>query len=155
MKTMTLEQVRRAIGRPLPDGSGAFRDVYFLDDLVVKADWAGGANNEDEIDNYKNILHILAANNVIDGITFRVPEMTMVDKYLIAERVREGKHLVGCPACEDDDYFNFLHDRCDEQKIIDKVSSIACCEFGLIDMHGFNFFWIEETKTAILIDLGA
>lgn len=138
------------------DASGAYRDVYFInDDIVLKIDTdEDDTANDYEWDNYKSSIAFDNTLVVYGGVKFRVrfPEMAMVGKYIFAERIHHP-HIF---ECWDNDCF-YGTDPCgnEECRIARAVYWWSKNHLGLIDISSNNFCWDADNETAWIIDLGA
>lgn len=137
-----------------PDASGAYRQVYFLDNLVMKVSWDSESGNYSEYANYLHWKDRLPLDVYFNGIDFtiRMPEMKMIGDILFAERITlhniDWSEVCGVMGREDCDHVGYSD--CNVANAVDEY-----CEtfMGISDMHTDNFFWDAETKTAWLVDI--
>lgn len=137
------------------DTSGCYRDVYFInDDIVMKEDITDGFDNQLEYDNYLTAAPYDNTLVIQDGIKFKVrfPELTMVGKYIFAERIHHP-HI----ECEVwDCIVNGGHVSCGGDCDIAKAVDVWCqSKLSLYDIHSGNFCWDAANETAWIIDFGS
>lgn len=177
MKTLTPEQCERTIATPSHD-SGAYREVWLLDDVVIKR---GDQGNEAEWRGYQHFLSLTEGQHALttaDGRHYRVPHMERLvvggEVTIVAERIKPERrncdcdpygpaHALGC-SCQS------LVDAAKDADLISPYASAvyrwckpcvspACVTHGerffvthgFTDCHPDNLWW--DGTADVLIDL--
>ena len=169
---LTVDGIEKVVRSGPSNASGAYRDVWFVGDVVVKRDEDHGETNRGEVRNYekfkaregvytREVPQSIAWHNGAPkdrlgpnkwiAYNIRFPEMFMVGDYLVAERVKfphpcaeyKEKHGIRCGHM----------DICEECRAAYDVRAIMRDEFSVSDMHGENFCYDAETNTAYIVDI--
>lgn len=169
---LTVDGIEKVVRTEPSSASGAFREVWFIGDVVVKRDGNSGETNRGEARNYEEFkaregvyfceeTQSLAWHNGVPkdrlgpnkrhAYNIRFPKMFMVGDYLVAERVRHPH-----PCAEHREKYGFRCGNpvvCADCRASGDIQEIMEMEFGIGDMHGGNFCYDAETNTAYIVDI--
>lgn len=133
---ITLDEANKVVRDSNSSGSGCYREVWIVGDLVIKRNIAAGYDcNSEELTNYHIVKNDFPRTVTFFGTAVKIdiPEMTMLGEYLIAKYI-DGEHFEK-PTVETDVVDRFMSER-----------------YGLVDIHEGNV--IFDGDTYWVVDLG-
>lgn len=163
MSALTLDPVEidRVVRDSHPSDSGCEREVWFVGDVVIKRDDAGGETNRDEMYFYENFTGGSFVTKNGDVWEVRLPQTAMVGEYLIMQRVRHPSLEVcwdldagKCNFCTMTPVdWGYSHEEtCFGNNIYRGLSRYMDHDWGLYDIHPGNYMYDIYTRTIWVID---
>lgn len=159
MTTLAPVEIERICRTDEPSDSGAYREVWFLGDVVIKRDNRDGRTNRAEYEFYEQFT---GGSFDVLGHSWevRLPKTEMIGEYIVMERVRFPKLEVGarrtweweCNYCTYN-HANWEHEpECFGNELLECLDYYMTNEWGIYDIHQGNFMYDIYTRTVWVID---